>query len=285
MSRPPGSKNKATIAKELSFSNAVPNIVTNETDEEIQIRLKRNQEIMEVMVKNLCERHSPSLIISGPPGLGKTYTAQRIIKLYDPNERKTAIRKGFTRATGLFKTLYNYRRKGNVIVFDDCDNVFLDAVALNLLKSACDSTERRRIFWGAESKMTDSTGTLIPNLFDFNGSIIFITNVDFDRAIAERHRLAPHFQALISRSNYINLDIKTTRDYLIKMKQLIDDGMLADRGLSDAQVKLVWFFINKHQNELRELSLRMAIRIGDFIRNYPKEWANMARVTCFKSNT
>lgn len=281
MSRPPGSKNKATLAKEVSFIN----LVTNETDEGIKIRLNRSQEIMEVMVKNLCERHSPSLIIGGPPGLGKTYTTERIVKLYDPNERKTIVIKGFTRATGLFKTLYAYRHKGNVIVFDDCDSVFLDPNALNLLKTACDSTHRRRIYWGAESHMTDDSRTLLPDHFDFNGSIIFLTNYDFDGAIAARHRLAPHFQALISRSHYISLDMKNTRDYLIKMKQVIDDGMLADRGLSDAQIKLVLFFINKHQKDLRELSLRMVNKISDLIRDYPKEWANMARVTCFKINT
>jgi hypothetical protein len=277
MGRPKGSKNKVS-----AFS--IPStVVTNETDEEIAIRLNRSQFVMENMANNVCQKHLSALIVSGPAGLGKTYTVEQIINKYDPNGRKTIFCKGFTRATGLFKMLWEYRHKGNVIVFDDADNVFLDIDALNLLKAACDSTNKRTIFWGAESNMTDESGELIPRHFQFEGSIIFITNFDFDRAIANDHKLAIHFSALISRSHYINLDIRSIRDYLIKMKQVIDGGMLSQRGISSIDIEKVWFFINKHQNELRELSLRMAIKLADLIRDYPTEWANFARITCFKN--
>jgi hypothetical protein len=82
------------------------------------------------------------------------------------------------------------------------------------LKAATDSTKGRKLQWLAETKMLDEEGDRMPRFFDFEGSVIFITNYDFDEFIDRGHKLSPHFEALISRSHYLDLAMKTKQDYV-----------------------------------------------------------------------
>ena len=135
--------------------------------------------------------------------------------------------KGYVRATGLVKLLYQYRNAGQVIVFDDADAIFFDDVSLNLLKAVCDTTETRRVSWLSEGSLVDEeTAVRIPRNFEFKGTIIFISNYDFDAMIDRGHKLAPHLAALVSRAHYIDLAMKSRRDYLVRIRQVIEEGLL-----------------------------------------------------------
>ena len=213
--------------------------------------------------------------------LGKSYTIEKRLADWDPSEHNHTIVKGYVRATGLVKLLYQYRNEGQVIVFDDADSIFFDDISLNLLKAVCDTTERRRVSWLSEGKLfDDDTATLLPRNFDFNGAIIFISNYDFDAMIERGHKLAPHLEALVSRSHYIDLAMKTRRDYLVRIRQVIRQGLLGD--LSLAERSDVILFIEQNAEKLRELSLRMAIKLGA-LRKQSKDWQKMAKITCCRT--
>lgn len=100
-----------------------------------------------------------------------------------------------------------------------------------MLKAVCDSNDLRTVSYLAETSLEDENGEPIPRTFDFGGSIIFITNYDFDAMIEKNHKLTPHLQALMSRSHYIDLTMKTRRDYIVRIKQVIEGGMLNQRGM------------------------------------------------------
>jgi len=177
--------------------------------------------------------------------------------------------------------LYHYRHENSVIVFDDADAIFFDDVSLNLLKAVCDTTERRRVSWLSEGKLIDDeSAEIIPRTFDFEGTIIFISNYDFDAMIDRGHKLAPHLQALVSRSHYIDLAMKSRRDYLVRISQVIKQGLLDD--LTIHQRDEVICYINKNSERLRELSLRMALKIGS-LRKQGGQWERLANVTCCKN--
>jgi hypothetical protein len=213
--------------------------------------------------------------------LGKSFTVERTLGQWDPNGVNHTIVKGYVRATGLIKLLYQFREEGQVVVFDDADTIFFDDTSLNLLKAVCDTTERRRVSWLSEGKLMDEeTGEIIPRTFDFEGTIIFITNYDFDQMIEKGHKLAPHLNALISRSHYIDLALKTRRDYLVRIRQVIREGMLAE--LTDDQRNDVMSYIERNHARLRELSLRMAIKIGN-LRKSNDNWERLANVTCCRN--
>lgn len=253
--------------------------VQYETDEEIEARLHERFSCLEDLTVSTIAGDSRSLIVSGPPGLGKSFTVERV--LGDKDESEYRLVKGFVRATGLYRLLYEMRHKNSVVVFDDCDSIFFDDVTLNLLKAACDTTERRRISWRAETKMRDEDEDPIPTTFDFEGSVIFITNYDFDKMMSTGHKLAEHVAAMVSRSHYIDLTLKTKRDFIVRIKQVINSGMLSDR-LTKKQIGECVSFIESNSDRIRELSLRMAIKIATLMKTHPTTWERIARVTCLK---
>lgn len=252
--------------------------VSNETEEQIDARIAERFEILDVLTEACIVGNSRALIVSGPAGLGKSYTVESALQKWDPNEINHTIVKGYVRATGLVKLLYQYREHNQVIVFDDADSIFFDDVSLNLLKAVCDTTERRRVSWLSEGKLVDEeTADLIPRSFDFNGTVIFISNYDFDAMIDKGHKLAPHLQALVSRAHYIDLAMKTRRDYLVRIRQVIKQGLLND--LTESDRASVITFIEQNHEKLRELSLRMALKIGA-LRKQGGDWQKVARITC-----
>jgi len=272
-----------TSLKMFELDTMPENVISNETDEQIDRKLRDRFEVLETITNAALHGDINSLIVSGPAGLGKSYTVEDCLAKWDPEEQNHTVIRGYVKATGLFKTLYQYRNKGQVIVFDDSDSLFLDDATLAMLKAVCDSTDRRRVSYLAEFNMVDeTTATLIPRQFQFDGTIVFISNLDFDAIADKGGKLAPHLQAMISRSHYIDLAMKTRRDYLIRMKQVINQGLLRNRGLSLSQEDQVVAFIEKNQNHIREFSLRIAIKLGDLIKRDNESFEKMARVTCCK---
>lgn len=273
----------ASQLKMFDLKSMPENVVSNETDEQIDRKLRDRFDVLEVITNAALSGDINSLIVSGPAGLGKSYTVEKCLEEWDPSERNHTVIRGYVKATGLFKTLYQYRRKGQVIVFDDSDSLFLDDATLAMLKAVCDSTDRRRVSYLAEFNMVDDdTATVIPRQFQFDGTIVFISNLDFDAIADKGGKLAPHLTAMISRSHYIDLAMKTRRDYLIRMKQVIKQGLLKKRGLSRAQEKKVVAFIEDNQDHIREFSLRIAIKLGDLVKRDSRSFEKMARVTCCK---
>ena len=255
--------------------------VSNETDEQIAARLAERFEILDVLAEACTLGNARALLVTGPAGLGKSYIIEQRLSDWDPNELNHTIVKGYVRPTGLVKLLFQYREEGQVIVFDDADSIFFDDVSLNLLKSVCDTTEKRRVSWLSEGTLIDEeTAVRIPRSFDFNGTIIFISNYDFDAMIDRGHKLAPHLQALVSRAHYIDLAMKTRRDYLVRIKQVIKQGLLKE--LTESQRNDVITFINENHERLRELSLRMALKIGS-LRKQGGNWQRIANITCCKN--
>lgn len=253
---------------------------TRETDEQISARIAERFDILDVLTEACTVGNARALIVSGPAGLGKSFTVEKRLTDWDPSAVNHTIVKGYVRATGLVKLLYQFREEGQVIVFDDADAIFFDDVSLNLLKAVCDTTERRTVSWLSEGSLIDEeTAVRIPRSFEFNGTIIFISNYDFDAMIDKGHKLAPHLSALVSRAHYIDLAMKSRRDYLVRIRQVIDQGLLDH--LSFGHRVEVKQFIERNADSLRELSLRMAIKLGHLAAQ-GGNWERIAKITCCK---
>ena len=101
--------------------------------------------------------------------------------------------------------------------------------------------------------------------------------------IARGSRLAPHFEALVSRSHYLDLGMKTNDDYVVRIKQVVrEHNMLGDAGFSSSEENSLIDFIVENQDKLRELSLRMVLKLANLMRIDPSDWKSLARSTCFK---
>lgn len=266
-----------------NFQGPIPAEVTQpETDEEILARITERFEILEELTEDALSGNVRALIVSGPPGLGKTFTIERKVREYDPAEERFNIVSGFSRATGLYRSLFNGSNQGQGVIYDDCDSIFGDEVALNLLKKACDTTDERHISWGAETKMRDDSGDLLPTKFPFFGSVIFVTNLDFEQLIMSGNKFSPHLQAMMDRALYLDLGLKTKRDFMIRIRQVcIDYGMLEKLGLTASQQEEVLQYMEENSGKLRELSIRTAIKIAQLmLRN--TNWESRAKFTLLK---
>ena len=258
--------------------------VREETDEETVDRLRERFEMLEDMTKATKKGDVRAMIVSGPPGVGKSHGVEKVLGKHDLiatlGERapKYEVVKGAMSAIGLYCKLYKMADKDNVIVFDDCDSIFSDELSLNILKAALDSKKNRRIHWNTDSFKLRNEG--VPDSFEFKGSAIFITNIKFDNVKSKKMR--DHLEALESRCHYIDLAIDTDREKLLRIKQITNDGMLNEYMLTDETVQEIVDFCDINKKRLRELSLRTVLKVADLAKAFPDKWEAMAENTVMR---
>ena len=258
--------------------------VAQETDQQILERLAERFDILTDMTKAVKSGDVRAMIVSGPPGVGKSFGVEAVLEKEDlfnkiaSKKPKYEIVKGAMSALGLYAKLYEYADTGNVIVFDDCDSVLLDELSLNILKGALDSSKKRYIAWNTDSRLLRSEG--IPDRFEFKGAAIFITNIKFSHIKSKK--LKDHLDALESRCHYIDLQMDTMREKILRIKQIVSEGMLDDYDFDEATVASIVTFIDNHQTVLRELSLRTVLKIADLRKAFPKTWQAIAKTTVMR---
>lgn len=228
------------------------------------------------MVTMLAIGDQASVIVTGPGGLGKSFTVTQALRQsglqdvsltedFEVGEAisKSAYRviKGYSTPKGLYRTLYENRN--GVIVFDDCDSVLKDPVSLNLLKGALDSYSRRIISWRADLRDDD-----LPTTFEFKGRVIFISNLSSNQID----------QAIITRSMAVDLSM-TPQQKIERMKFILDSEEFMPefpRAMKLDALNL----INSLRDTVKELSLRTLIQVTKIRKANPNgNWKSLAEYT------
>jgi hypothetical protein len=228
------------------------------------------------MVTMLANGAQASVVVTGPGGLGKSFTVNQTltangfkdVSTLDDFAVGTVIKsnkafrviKGYSTPKGLYRTLYENR--DGVIVFDDCDSVLKDPVSLNLLKGALDSYSRRIISWRADIKDED-----LPTTFEFKGRIVFISNLASTQID----------QAIITRSMAVDLSM-TRKQKIERMRHLLNSGEFMpefDKATKNDAMSL----IDKLQDKVKELSLRTLIQVTKIRKSAGSNWSNLAEYT------
>jgi hypothetical protein len=257
--------------------------VARESDEQILTRLQERFDILTEMTRAVRNGTVRAMIVSGPPGVGKSYGVEAVLEkdgLFDilaERKPKYEIVKGAMSAIGLYSKLYEFSAEKNVVVFDDCDSILMEDLSLNILKGALDSSSKRFISWNTDSRVLRSEG--IPDRFEFKGAAIFITNIKFEHVRSKK--LRDHLDALESRCHYIDLQMDTNREKILRIKQIIPT-MLERYEFEPVVQDEIVDFINTNQSRLRELSLRMVLKISDLRKAFPVKWKAMVETTCMR---
>jgi len=226
---------RISVDSENKLRDKPPVQPKDETDEEVIERMRKRFAILEDMTKATKRGDVRAMIVSGPPGVGKSFGVETVLEKYNTLTTlgnmppKFEVVKGAMSPIGLYCKLYNFSSRDNVLVFDDCDSILLDDLSLNILKAALDSKKVRKICWNTDSHMLRREA--VPDQFEFAGSVIFITNIKFDNVKSKK--LRDHLEALESRCHYIDLTIDTLREKLLRIQQIVKDGMLNSYALSD----------------------------------------------------
>jgi hypothetical protein len=142
--------------------------------------------------------------------------------------------------------------------------------------------EKKRIIqWNTESRVLQQEG--IPDQFEFKGSVIFVTNIKFD--FVKSKKLQDHLGALMSRCHYIDLALDTVRDKMLRIKQVLGNGMLDGYKLpvdKEQAKKDIIKYLEDNVGQLRELSLRTALKLADLRVLNGERWKLLADTTILR---
>jgi hypothetical protein len=276
-----GRPSKAKTLIEI-VDDAVDN--PNESDAEIVERMRERFSILDDMTQASIDGVVRGMVVTGPPGVGKSFGVEAVLEknsLFDKlagNKMRFTVIKGASSAIGLYKVLFENADRNSVLVLDDCDTVLYDETSLNLLKAALDSSKKRTLNWNTDSALLRREG--IPDQFEFRGSVIFITNLKFDKV---RGKIKDHLDAIMSRCHYLDLTMDTMREKVLRCKQIVADGMLNEYQFTQDEQEDLMNFMFDNKEKMREISLRMVTKLADLKKSFGDEkWKRTAEVTCMR---
>lgn len=249
------------------------------SDADILSDLKERFSILSLLTKGAIAKNIRAVVVTGAPGVGKTYTVENILEHSNvPHE----IVRGALSAVNLYKLGYKYRKAGSVIVLDDADSIFNDEDALNILKAFCDTSSTRRVSWMKESQALVEDD--VPKQYEFEGAMIFISNLDFQRFVDEgKNKYAQHFEALMSRSLYLDLRLHGRDELGVWVNHIAKDGRIFDRENVPKDLhEPILNFLTVNRDRLRELSIRTLMKTCQLAKDNPKNWQSIARVLLTK---
>lgn len=227
------------------------------------------------LVTLVAKRIRPSLLVTGMAGIGKTYDVTKTLKeILGPSGTSWIHVKGKASPLGIYATLY-YNRQ-NIVVFDDCDSVFKDSDAVNILKSALDSYDNRTISWMSpkvtyDPNMVDATEALelerkgiLPNHFEFTGGCIFISNIPMSKMD----------QAVMGRSFTVDIHLKA-EDVATRIRDIMP-SMVKELSMSIKNEILNFIIVAINGKTLKkELSIRTFINACAIYQSGVKDWKRM----------
>jgi hypothetical protein len=208
---------------------------------------------LEGLVTGIIKGAFNALFVAGKGGVGKTQTVERVLSAHGLSDGSGYFKNtGSASAVGIYTLLYQHRK--DIILFDDCDGALADQDARNLIKSATDTKKKRKMVWNKKSSFIfnpdeddleqyEGDPDMAPKWFDFEGRIIFISNLPLKKLDPDG--------ALRTRAFIINID-PTTEELFDYMQKILYDVRLED-GLS---------LTNKQRDEVMEV-VKSSKRKGD----------------------
>jgi ABC-type uncharacterized transport system ATPase subunit len=247
----------------------------------IDARIRGTFNVLGKVANGIVNGNISAVIVSGAAGCGKTYTMEKILgKAESDGLVSYSTVKGAMSAIGLYRELYNAREPGNVLVIDDCDSIFGDLDALNILKAALDTGKTRTVHWNKESRTLIDEG--IDRSFDFEGAVVFITNIDFTAEIEADKKMSPHYKAFLSRCMYVDLGIHTKREVLVRITQVVQgQEFLRENGVTKTQAGEMMRWVSNNIARVRVLSIRTVLQLASLIKT-DEDWKNMANAILLK---
>lgn len=242
-----------TAQEDTTCQSVAPQVLQTAPDMHFSINERFN--FIAQMVGMVASGRTQSMIVTGSGGLGKTYTVMQSLSDQELEEDTDYILiKGYSTARSLFSRLFEAHDK--LIIFDDCDSVLEDKTAVNILKSALDTSARRTVSW-----LTANDHDL-PSIFEFTGRIIFISNKDLNRIP----------QPLLSRSFFVDVTMTTDE----KLERITTILPKLKPGLTMEQKHEVLALIVQHKNIVHDLNIRTFIKLCDIRESNVNAWQRLA---------
>lgn len=235
------------------------------------------QVVTEDFVQRVVSGVHANAILQGPPGLGKSYVVTQALKKAGkiPDTDYIVI-KGHIAPQALFGILYMYRRKGQVVVLDDCDNIFATETGLEILKSATDQDSREVTWMSSRSPVINGTTV---DKFVFNGSLIVCSNISITTGRGGRRDRSG--AAFLSRLTYWDMKLSQRERMYAQIFNLVVEADYLSRNpktkLNLLQKRELMKFILENLDDIIQFDLRMPQHIAAEMNANPKNWKSVAK--------
>lgn len=221
------------------------------------------------------------IIVSGDAGTGKSHYVKQAFVETNTTERVDYNKSRSFTAAAFYVKLFLNRQPGDVVVFDDCQleyatgKEFKDIVAM-LLGATEMSKGEKIIGWERAQQNALMREHDVPNEFDFQGSIIWITNSTFDQLAK---RFGVHWEAFQSRFIQVPVYLNEQEKLMYTLYLLEEVGMLEgdkcetkEGGFSKEIVDTTIKYIRDNYKYMPNVTARVAAKIADTIEEFPEEW-------------
>lgn len=233
--------------------------------------LEENYSNVEKFIQGICKGEFRSVIVNGPPGVGKSYSVEKYLQQSAAADTYK-VAAGHMTPLSLYGNLYQYRNVGDVLVLDDIDSVFEKIEGVNLLKAAMDTKPIRRINW--ESTSTAIVNMGLPSHFEFKGSVVLISNIGFVR---KKGKMQEHLEALKDRSYSLHISDNTKEDlYQQVCFMVIKKNLLREFEIDAAHQSKILDYIGTNLDKINKISLRLAMKLASLMKANPDGWKSMA---------
>ena len=238
----------------------------------IREQIATQQRNLEKLAKMAVDGKIRGLIISGPPGLGKTHT----FKQTAGTKKNCRWVNGRITPTALYQALYQCSDKSDLLILDDCDAVLEDETSINLLKAAMDTSDVRIINYVANKAVLNQIGC--PDSFEFSGTVVLITNLDvLTRVKTRQSKTYVHMMALASWTLHAQVGYHDRPSQLEHVKYLIEEkGAFNEYSSEIVEEVLVWF--EDRIQVVRTVDMRTAVK-AILLASELDDWEEMADYT------
>lgn len=232
-----------------------------------------------VFVTNL-DAVSRGLMVSGDAGMGKTHYVTKAFEETDTQDNVMHVKGSSVTAAALFCLLYFNREKGQVLVLDDVDVMHKGAAEvsaiLDMFKGATEPTKgSRMIGWHRASPNPLMVANNVPQEFDFQGSIVWITN---DKVEDIRKKAKGHWNAISSRFTQVEAwfeeheKIAYTLHLIEEVDILGKNCTVKEGGFPEDVINDTIDYLHDNYTQLQDITPRVAIKIADIRQMFPDEW-------------
>lgn len=264
-----------SLANDQLAHNSVDGVVSADFSAAYQAMdfsvLEENYANVEKYIQGICKGEFRSVIVNGPPGVGKSYSVEKYLQQYAAAD-SYKVAAGHMTPLSLYGNLYKYRNVGDVLVLDDIDSVFEKLEGINLLKAGMDTKPVRHINWESSSSVVVNLG--LPSHFEFKGSIVLISNIGFVR---KKGKMQEHLEALKDRSYSLHISDNTKEElYQQVCFMVIKKNLLREFDIGAAEQSKILDYIGTNLDKINKISLRLAMKLASLMKANSAEWESMA---------